>query len=145
MEKIKDKMYKLSSGHVFEIKSLPIPKVFKVVSLLGTAVKKVDIEEIVKKLFGEGKKLEDINIEELDITLLRDVIAFLMEQEELFSTVLENMKSCLLESKPATFEEDEYREDLLEAMYVYLKDTLYPFIKAPTSRFLTQGGTQVMK
>ena len=95
MEKIKDKMYKLSSGHIFEIKSLPIPKVFKVVSLLGTAVKKVDIEEIVKKLFGEGKKLEDINIGELDITLLRDVIAFLMEQEELFST-LKKQKSELI-------------------------------------------------
>lgn len=145
MEKLKDKMYKLSSGHIFEIKTLPIPKVFRIVSLLGTAVKKVDIEEIVKKIFGEDKKIENLNIEELDITLIRDVLAFLMEQEELFSVILENMKSSLLDSKPATFEEDEYREDLLEAMFVYLKDTLYPFIKAPTSRYLTLGGTQVKK
>lgn len=145
MEKLKDEMYKLSSGHIFEIKVPPLPKVFKIVSLLGTAIKKLDIEEMIKKLFGDGKKLEEINIEDLDISVLKDLLAFLMEQEELFSVILENMKSCLLDSKPATFEEKEYREDLLEAIYLYLKDTLYPFIKAPISRYLTLGGHPVMK
>ena len=134
MEKIKDKLYKLSSGHIFSIKVPPIPKVFKMVSLVGSAIKTIDIETMVKKIFNGSKGIEDFDITEMDINVLRDFLSFLMEQEELFLCVLENMKTSLLDDSPCDFEKDEYKEDLIEAMFIYLKEAIYPFIKTPISK-----------
>ena len=49
MEKISDRLYKLSSGHIFSIKIPPVPKVFKMVSLIGSAIKNIDIDSAIKK------------------------------------------------------------------------------------------------
>ena len=140
MEKISDRLYKLSSGHILKIKIPPIPKVFKMVSLIGSAVKNIDIESAVKNFFGSFKKLEDFDIGNVDINVLRDLLAFLMEQDEFYMIVLENMKTSLLDDKPCDFEQDEYREDLLEAMFIYLKEVIYPFIRTPISKLRSQLG-----
>ena len=136
MEKISDRLYKLSSGHILSIKIPPIPKVFKMVSLIGSAIKTVDIESLITKIFGESKSIEDFDIANLDINVIRDSFSFLMEQEELYLLVLENMKTSLLDDKPCDFDQDEYREDLLEAMFVYLKEIIRPFTKTLISKFL---------
>ena len=59
MEKISDRLYKLSSGHILNIKIPPIPKVFKMVSLIGSAVKTIDVEATVKKLFDGSNSFVD--------------------------------------------------------------------------------------
>lgn len=143
MEKISDKLYKLSSGHILNIKIPPIPKVFKMVSLIGSALKTIDIESIIKKTFDGSKGIEDFDITNLDVTVLRDLISFLMEQEELYLLILENMKTSLLDNKPCNFEEEEYREDIFEAMIVYVKEAIYPFTKTLISKLRSQHGELV--
>ena len=143
MEKVSDRLYKLSSGHILSVKIPPIPKVFKMVSLLGSAIKTIDIENIIKKIFDESKNIESFDIAEMDITVIRDLLSFLMEQEALYLLILENMKTSLLDDKPCDFEDDKYKEDLLEAMFVYLKETIYPFIKPLISKYLSQRGETV--
>lgn len=143
MEKVSDRLYKLSSGHILSVKIPPIPKVFKMVSLLGSAIKTIDIENIIKKIFDESKNIENFDIAEMDITVIRDLLSFLMEQEALYLLILENMKTSLLDDKPCDFEDDKYKEDLLEAMFVYLKETIYPFIKPLISKYLSQRGETV--
>lgn len=146
MEKIGDRLYKLASGHVLSIKIPPIPRVFKMASLIGSAIKKIDIETIVKKIFDGSKSWQDFDIADMDINVLRDFLSFLMEQDELFLLVLENMKTSLLDNKPCDFEQDDYREDLLEAMFLYLKEAIYPFIKTPISKLRSQlGETEEVK
>lgn len=140
MEKISDRLYKLSSGHILNIKIPPIPKVFKMVSLIGSAIKKIDIEVTIKKLFDGSNGIENFDIANLDVTVLRDLLSFLMEQEDLYLLVLENMKTSLLDDKPCDFDQDDYREDLLEAMFIYLKEVIYPFIKPLISKLLSQRG-----
>lgn len=134
MEKISDRLYKLSSGHILNIKIPPIPKVFKMVSLIGSAVKTIDIEAAVKKIFDGSKGIEEFDLADLDVTVLRDLLSFLMEQEALYLLILENMKTSLLDDKPCDFDQDDYRGDLLEAMFVYLKEVIYPFIKPLISK-----------
>lgn len=140
MEKISDRLYKLSSGHVLNIKIPPIPKVFKMVSLIGSAVKTIDIEATVKKLFDGSKSIEEFDLADLDVTVLRDLLSFLMEQEALYLLILENMKTSLLDDKPCDFDQDDYRGDLLEAMFIYLKEVIYPFIKPLISKLRSQPG-----
>lgn len=140
MEKISDRLYKLSSGHILNIKIPPIPKVFKMVSLIGSAVKTIDIEATVKKLFDGSKSIEEFDLADLDVTVLRDLLSFLMEQEALYLLILENMKTSLLDDKPCDFDRDDYREDLLEAMFIYLKEVIYPFIKPLISKLRSQPG-----
>ena len=88
MEKVSDRLYKLSSGHILSVKIPPIPKVFKMVSLLGSAIKTIDIENIIKKIFDESKNIENFDIAEMDITVIRDLLSFLMEQEALYLLIL---------------------------------------------------------
>ena len=146
MEKIQDRLYKLSSGHIFKIKIPPIPKVFKMVSLIGSAIKTIDIESTIKKLFDGVKSWEDFDIGNVDINVLRDLLSFLMEQEDFYLIVLENMKTSLLNDSPCDFEQDEFREDLIEAMFIYLKEVIYPFIKTPISKLRLQpGGMEEVK
>lgn len=140
MEKISDRLYKLSSGHVLNIKIPPIPKVFKMVSLIGSAVKTIDIEATVKKLFDGSKGIDEFDLADLDVTVLRDLLSFLMEQEALYLLILENMKTSLLDDKPCDFDQDDYRGDLLEAMFIYLKEVIYPFIKPLISKLRSQPG-----
>lgn len=140
MEKISDRLYKLSSGHILNIKIPPIPKVFKMVSLIGSAIKTIDIETTIKKLFDGSNGIENFDLANLDVTVLRDLLSFLMEQEDLYLLVLENMKTSLLDDKPCDFDQDDYREDLLEAMFIYLKEVIYPFIKPLISKLLSQRG-----
>ena len=140
MEKISDRLYKLSSGHILNIKIPPIPKVFKMVSLIGSAVKTIDIEATVKKLFDGSKSIEEFDLADLDVTVLRDLLSFLMEQEALYLLILENMKTSLLDDKPCDFDQDDYRGDLLEAMFIYLKEVIYPFIKPLISKLRSQPG-----
>lgn len=140
MEKISDRLYKLSSGHILNIKIPPIPKVFKMVSLIGSAVKTIDIEAAVKKIFDGSKGIEEFDLADLDVTVLRDLLSFLMEQEALYLLILENMKTSLLDDKPCDFDQDDYRGDLLEAMFVYLKEVIYPFIKPLISKLRSQPG-----
>ena len=143
MEKISDRLYKLSSGHILSVKIPPIPKVFKMVSLIGSAIKTIDVENIIKRSFDESKNIEDFDIAEMDISVIRDVVSFLMEQEELYLLILENIKTSLLDDKPCDFEDDKYKGDLLEAMFIYLKETIYPFIKPLISKYLSQRGEMV--
>ena len=140
MEKISDRLYKLSSGHILNIKIPPIPKVFKMVSLIGSAVKTIDIEATVKKLFDGSKGIDEFDLADLDVTVLRDLLSFLMEQEALYLLILENMKTSLLDDKPCEFDQDDYRGDLLEAMFIYLKEVIYPFIKPLISKLRSQPG-----
>ena len=140
MEKINDRLYKLSSGHILNIKIPPIPKVFKMVSLIGSAVKTIDIEATVKKLFDGSKGIDEFDLADLDVTVLRDLLSFLMEQEALYLLILENMKTSLLDDKPCDFDQDDYRGDLLEAMFIYLKEVIYPFIKPLISKLRSQPG-----
>ena len=140
MEKISDRLYKLSSGHILNIKIPPIPKVFKMVSLIGSAVKTIDIEAAVKKIFDGSKGIEEFDLADLDVTVLRDLLSFLMEQEALYLLILENMKTSLLDDKPCDFDQDDYRGDLLEALFVYLKEVIYPFIKPLISKLHSQLG-----
>lgn len=140
MEKISDRLYKLSSGHILNIKIPPIPKVFKMVSLIGSAIKTIDIETTIKKLFDGSNGIENFDLANLDVTVLRDLLSFLMEQEALYLLILENMKTSLLDDKPCDFDQDDYREDLLEAMFIYLKEVIYPFIKPLISKLLSQRG-----
>lgn len=140
MEKLGDRLYKLSSGHLFSIKIPPIPKVFKMVSLIGSAIKDIDIEATIKKIFEGTKSWEEFDIGNVDVNVIRDLLSFLMEQENLFLFVLENMKTSLLDNSPCDFDKDEYREDLLEAMFIYLKEVIHPFIKTPISRLRSQPG-----
>lgn len=140
MEKLGDRLYKLSSGHLFSIKIPPIPKVFKMVSLIGSAIKDIDVEATIKKIFEGTKSWEDFDIGNVDVNVIRDLLSFLMEQENLFLFVLENMKTSLLDNSPCDFDKDEYREDLLEAMFIYLKEVIHPFIKTPISRLRSQPG-----
>ena len=140
MEKISDRLYKLSSGHILNIKIPPIPKVFKMVSLIGSAIKTIDVEATIKKLFDRSNGIENFDLANLDVTVLRDLLSFLMEQEDLYLLVLENMKTSLLDDKPCDFDQDDYREDLLEAMFIYLKEVIYPFIKPLISKLLSQRG-----
>lgn len=146
MEKISDRLYKLSSGHILSIKIPPIPKVFKMVSLIGSAIKTVDIENLITKIFDGSKSIEDFDIANLDVTVIRDALSFLMGQEALYLLVLENMKTSLLDDKPCDFDQDEYREDLIEAMFIYIKEVIHPFIKTPISKLRSQhGGTEEAK
>ena len=140
MEKISNRLYKLSSGHILNIKIPPIPKVFKMVSLIGSAIKTIDIETTIKKLFDGSNGIENFDLADLDVTVLRDLLSFLMEQEDLYLLVLENMKTSLLDDKPCDFDQDDYREDLLEAMFIYLKEVIYPFTKPLISKLLSQRG-----
>lgn len=140
MEKISDRLYKLSSGHILNIKIPPIPKVFKMVSLIGSAIKMIDIETTIKKLFDGSNGIENFDLANLDVTVLRDLLSFLMEQEALYLLILENMKTSLLDDKPCDFDQDDYREDLLEAMFIYLKEVIYPFTKPLISKLLSQRG-----
>lgn len=140
MEKLGDRLYKLSSGHLFSIKIPPIPKVFKMVSLIGSAIKDIDIETTIKKIFEGTKSWEEFDIGNVDVNVIRDLLSFLMEQENLFLFVLENMKTSLLDNSPCDFDKDEYREDLLEAMFIYLKEVIHPFIKTPISKLHSQPG-----
>lgn len=142
MEKISDRLYKLSSGHIFNVKIPPIPKVFKMVSLIGKALKEVDMESMIKRLFENNKDIENFDITNIDVNAIRDLLSFIMEQEELFMCILDNMKTSLIDDSPCNFDEEPYREDLLEAMFLYVKEAIYPFIKTPISRLLSQfGGT----
>ncbi|MBO7692679.1 MAG: hypothetical protein J6T10_08645 [Methanobrevibacter sp.] len=146
MEKLGNRLYKLSSGHVLNVKVPPIPKVFKMVALIGSALKTIDIENTIKKIFDGSQSIENFDISQVDITVLRDLLSFLMGQEELYLLILENMKTSLLDDSPCDFEKDEYKEDLLEAMYAFTKETIYPFIKTPISRLRSQpGGTAEVK
>ena len=146
MEKISDRLYKLSSGHIFSIKIPPVPKVFKMVSLIGSAIKNIDIDSAIKKIFEGTKSWEDFDIGNMDVSVIRDLLSFLMEQEEFYLIVLENMKTSLLDDSPCDFEKDEYREDLIEAMFVYLKEVIHPFIKTPISKLRSQlGETEKVK
>lgn len=140
MEKISDRLYKLSSGHILNIKIPPIPKVFKMVSLIGSAIKTIDVEATIKKLFDGSNGIENFDLANLDVTVLRDLLSFLMEQEALYLLILENMKTSLLDDKLCDFDQDDYREDLLEAMFIYLKEVIYPFIKPLISKLLSQRG-----
>ena len=82
----------------------------------------------------------------MDVSVIRDLLSFLMEQEEFYLIVLENMKTSLLDDSPCDFEKDEYREDLIEAMFVYLKEVIHPFIKTPISKLRSQlGETEKVK
>lgn len=146
MEKISDRLYKLSSGHIFNVKIPPIPKVFKMVSLIGKALKEVDMESMIKRLFENNKDIENFDITNIDVNAIRDLLSFIMEQEELFMCILDNMKTSLIDDSPCNFDEEPYREDLLEAMFLYVKEAIYPFIKTPISRLLSQfGGTADQK
>ena len=146
MEKISDRLYKLSSGHIFNVKIPPIPKVFKMVSLIGKALKEVDVESMIKRLFENNKGIENFDITNIDVNAIRDLLSFIMEQEELFMCILDNMKTSLIDDSPCNFDEEPYREDLLEAMFLYVKEAIYPFIKTPISRLLSQfGGTADQK
>lgn len=140
MEKLGDRLYKLSSGHLFSIKIPPVPKVFKMVSLIGSAIKDIDVEATIKKIFEGAKSWEEFDIGNVDVNVIRDLLSFLMEQENLFLFVLENMKTSLLDNSPCDFDKDEYREDLLEAMFIYLKEVIHPFIKTPISKLRSQPG-----
>lgn len=140
MEKISDRLYKLSSGHIFNVKIPPIPKVFKMVSLIGKALKEVDMESMIKRLFENNKDIENFDITNIDVNAIRDLLSFIMEQEELFMCILDNMKTSLIDDSPCNFDEEPYREDLLEAMFLYVKEAIYPFIKTPISRLLSQFG-----
>lgn len=146
MEKISDRLYKLSSGHIFNVKIPPIPKVFKMVSLIGKALKEVDMESMIKRLFENNKDIENFDITNIDVNAIRDLLSFIMGQEELFMCILDNMKTSLIDDSPCNFDEEPYREDLLEAMFLYVKEAIYPFIKTPISRLLSQfGGTADQK
>ena len=146
MEKISDRLYKLSSGHIFNVKIPPIPKVFKMVSLIGKALKEVDMESMIKRLFENNKDIENFDITNIDVNAIRDLLSFIMGQEELFMCILDNMKTSLIDDSPCNFDEESYREDLLEAMFLYVKEAIYPFIKTPISRLLSQfGGTADQK
>lgn len=146
MEKISDRLYKLSSGHIFNVKIPPIPKVFRMVSLIGKALKEVDVESMIKRLFENNKDIENFDITNIDVNAIKDLLSFIMEQEELFMCILDNMKTSLIDDSPCNFDEEPYREDLLEAMFLYVKEAIYPFIKTPISRLLSQfGGTADQK
>lgn len=142
MEKISERLYKLSSGHIFNVRIPPIPKVFKMVSLIGKALKEVDVESMIKKFFEGNKDLENFDIANIDVNAIRDIFSFIMEQEELFNCIYENMKTSLIDDNPCDFELDNYKEDLLECMFLYVKEAIYPFIKTPISKLLSQLGDQ---
>lgn len=142
MEKISERLYKLSSGHIFNVRIPPIPKVFKMVSLIGKALKEADVESMIKKFFDGNKDIENFDIANIEVNAIRDILSFIMEQEELFNCIYENMKTSLIDDNPCNFELDNYKEDLLECMFLYVKETIYPFIRTPISRLLSQLGDQ---